>query len=61
MVLIPYTDGLTGTVLVLASSAFLYGPHVFLVATCPTRFKEKNVVAASTGFIDGMGYLEQLQ
>lgn len=53
----PYTDGLTATIIVLASSAFLYGPHVFLVSTCPTRFKEKNVVAASTGFIDGMGYV----
>ncbi|EMR74118.1 sugar phosphate permease [Thermoplasmatales archaeon SCGC AB-539-N05] len=55
--LFPYTDGLTATVLVLASSAFLYGPHVFLVTTCPTRFKEQNVVASSTGFIDGMGYV----
>jgi len=53
----PFTDGLTATILVLISSAFLYGPHVFLVCTCPTRFKEKNVVAASTGFIDGMGYI----
>jgi sugar phosphate permease len=55
--LFPYTDGLTATALVLASSAFLYGPHVFLVSTCPTRYKEDNVVAASTGFIDGMGYV----
>jgi len=53
----PYTDGLTATILVLASSAFLYGPHVFLVSTCPTRFKKDNIVAASTGFIDGMGYI----
>ncbi len=55
--LFPFTDGLTATLLVLASSAFLYGPHVFLVATCPSRFKEENVVAASTGLIDGMGYI----
>lgn len=53
----PFTDGLTAVVLLLASSAFLYGPHVFLVATLPTRFKEKGVVASSTGFIDGMGYV----
>jgi OPA family glycerol-3-phosphate transporter-like MFS transporter len=53
----PFTDGLTAVVLLLASSAFLYGPHVFLVSTVPSRFKEKGVVAASTGFIDGMGYV----
>jgi MFS family permease len=55
--LFPFADELTATFLVLASSAFLYGPHVFLVATCPTRFKKQSVVAASTGFIDGMGYI----
>ena len=53
----PYAGSLTGSLLVLASSAFLYGPHVFLVCTIPTRFKEKGVVASSTGFIDGMGYV----
>jgi len=53
----PFTDSFTGSLLVLASSAFLYGPHVFLVCTIPTRFKEKGVVASSTGFIDGMGYV----
>ena len=53
----PFTDGLTAVVLLLASSAFLYGPHVFLVSTVPSRFKEQSVVAASTGFIDGMGYV----
>ena len=53
----PYVDSLTGSLLVLASSAFLYGPHVFLVCTIPTRFKEKGIVASSTGFIDGMGYV----
>jgi len=53
----PFTDGLTAVVLLLASSAFLYGPHVFLVTTLPTRFKEQGIVASSTGFIDGMGYV----
>lgn len=53
----PFTDGLTALVLLLASSAFLYGPHVFLVCTLPTRFKKDSVVASSTGFIDGMGYV----
>ena len=53
----PFTDSFAGSLLVLASSAFLYGPHVFLVCTIPTRFKEKGIVASSTGFIDGMGYV----
>jgi len=53
----PFTDGLTAVILLLASSAFLYGPHVFLVTTIPTRFKTQSVVASSTGFIDGMGYI----
>ena len=53
----PFTDSFTGSLLVLASSAFLYGPHVFLVCTIPTRFKKKGIVASSTGFIDGMGYI----
>jgi len=53
----PFADGLTAVVLLLASSAFLYGPHVFLVTTLPTRLKEKGIVASSTGFIDGMGYI----
>jgi len=53
----PFTTGLMATGLILLGSAFLYGPHVFLVATCPTRFKNQNVVASSTGFIDGMGYI----
>lgn len=55
--LFPFADSAGGTMLVLASSAFLYGPHVFLVCTIPSRFKEKGVVASSTGFIDGMGYV----
>ncbi len=53
----PFASGLTAVVLLLASSAFLYGPHVFLVCTLPTRFKKDSVVASSTGFIDGMGYV----
>ena len=53
----PFTDGLTALVLLLASSAFLYGPHVFLVCTLPSRYKKESLVASSTGFIDGMGYV----
>ena len=55
--LFPMAGSVGGSMLVLASSAFLYGPHVFLVCTIPTRFKKEGVVAASTGFIDGMGYV----
>lgn len=54
---LPESQGMV-TVLILAiGSFFLYGPHVFLVTTCPTRFCKEKIVAASTGFIDGMGYV----
>ena len=53
----PFVSGLLAIALLLASSAFLYGPHVFLVCTLPTRYKKDSVVASSTGFIDGMGYV----
>ena len=56
-IVFPLTTGLVATAILLIGSFFLYGPHVFLVTTCPSRFKDKNVVAASTGFIDGMGYV----
>jgi len=52
-----FTTGFMATVILLIGSFFLYGPHVFLVTTCPSRFKDEHVVAASTGFIDGMGYV----
>jgi OPA family sugar phosphate sensor protein UhpC-like MFS transporter len=39
------------------SGFFLYGPHVFLVSTFPSRFVDKKIVASSTGFIDGMAYI----
>jgi len=55
--LLPGTTGLMTVAILLIGSFFLYGPHVFLVTTCPTRFHDQKVVAASTGFIDGMGYV----
>ncbi len=55
--ILPFTEGLWATLVLLAGSFFLYGPHVFLVTTMPTRFVDEQVVAASTGFIDGMGYI----
>ena len=56
-VIFPFTNGLLATIVLLVGSFFLYGPHVFLVTTMPTRFVDKQVVAASAGFIDGMGYI----
>ena len=56
-VALPFVSGLMATVVLLIGSFFLYGPHVFLVTTFPTRFADKQVVAASAGFIDGMGYI----
>jgi len=56
-VIFPFTKGLLATALLLIGSFFLYGPHVFLVTTMPTRFVDRQIVAASTGFIDGMGYV----
>ena len=56
-VIFPMTEGILSTVVLLTGSFFLYGPHVFLVTTLPHRFVDKQVVAASTGFIDGMGYV----
>ena len=53
----PFTKGLMATIVLLIGSFFLYGPHVFLVTTMPTRFVDQQIVAASTGFIDGMGYI----
>jgi len=56
-IIFPFTSGLWATIVLLVGSFFLYGPHVFLVTTMPTRFIDQQVVAASTGFIDGMGYI----
>lgn len=53
----PNTTGLVMIGILLVSGLALYGPHVFLVATMPSRFHDKRIVAASTGFIDGSGYV----
>lgn len=57
MIVYPMTKGLISLCILFLGSFFLYGAHVFLVSTFPTRFLDKKVVAASTGFIDGMGYV----
>jgi sugar phosphate permease len=53
----PATTGGIMIGLLIASGLFLYGPHVFLVSTMPSRYYDKKIVAAATGFIDGMGYI----
>lgn len=52
-----YLSGLISVAVLILSGFFLYGPHVFLVSTFPSRFLNKKIVAASTGFIDGMAYV----
>jgi len=51
------TTGIWMVSLLVLSGFFLYGPHVFLVATMPSRFHKESVVASATGFIDGWGYI----
>jgi len=53
----PFTTGGVMVGVLVASGFLLYGPHVFLVTTMPSRFYDKKIVAASAGFIDGMGYI----
>ena len=53
----PDTSGMIMVGILLLSGFALYGPHVFLVTTVPSRFHSKQIVAASTGFIDGSGYV----
>jgi len=55
--LFPFVNSVFMVVVLLLSGFFLYGPHVFLVTTLPSRCLDKQTVAASTGFIDGMGYV----
>lgn len=55
--LFPNTIGIWMISLLVLSGLFLYGPHVFLVTTMPSRFHKESVVASATGFIDGWGYI----
>ena len=57
LIIFPLTTGGVMIGILIASGFFLYGPHVFLVTTIPSRFHDEKIVAASTGFIDGMGYI----
>lgn len=56
-IVFPHTTGLCMLALLVGSGLLIYGPHVFLVSTMPSRFHDDNVVAAATGFIDGWGYI----
>lgn len=56
-VILPNTRGLEMLILLILSGLFLYGPHVFLVTTIPSRFHKESIVAAAAGFIDGWGYI----
>ncbi len=56
-IVFPATTGVFMVGILIASGLFLYGPHVFLVTTMPSRFHDKKIVAAAAGFIDGMGYI----
>ena len=56
-IIFPLTTGGAMVGILVASGFLLYGPHVFLVTTMPSRFYDDKIVAASTGFIDGMGYI----
>lgn len=54
---LPNSVGFSMLILLVASGFLLYGPHVFLVTTMPSRFRKEGIVAAATGFIDGWGYI----
>ena len=55
--LMPSTIGIQTIGLIVLSGFFLYGSHVFLVSTMPSRFINQKIVASATGFIDGCGYI----
>lgn len=55
--IIPETRGIITAITLFATGLFMYAPHTFLVSTLPSRFLNKKIVAASTGFIDGVGYI----
>ena len=55
--ILPFTAGWVSVAVLALGSFLLYGPHVFLVSTLPSRFADEKLVAAATGFIDGMGYV----
>jgi len=57
MFVLPGVSGPAMLVLLVLSGFLVYGPHVFLVSTVPSRFVDQRIVAAATGFIDGWAYV----
>lgn len=57
MFILPGVSGIAMLALLVLSGFLLYGPHVFLVTTVPSRFASQRIVAAATGFIDGWAYI----
>lgn len=57
MFVLPSVSGIAMLALLVLSGFLLYGPHVFLVTTVPSRFASQRIVAAATGFIDGWAYI----
>jgi sugar phosphate permease len=57
MFVLPSVSGIAMLALLVLSGFLLYGPHVFLVTTVPSRFASQRIVAAATGFIDGWAYV----
>jgi sugar phosphate permease len=57
MFVLPGVSGMAMLALLVLSGFLVYGPHVFLVTTVPSRFASQRIVAAATGFIDGWAYI----
>jgi len=57
MFVLPGVSGMAMLALLVLSGFLVYGPHVFLVTTVPSRFASQGIVAAATGFIDGWAYI----
>lgn len=57
MFVLPGVSGIAMLALLVLSGFLVYGPHVFLVTTVPSRFVSQRCVAAATGFIDGWAYI----
>jgi OPA family glycerol-3-phosphate transporter-like MFS transporter len=55
--IVSVTSGLLSIGCLLISGFFLFGPHVYLVSIFPASLKKDRIVGASTGMVDGIGYL----
>jgi len=57
LLMLPFVTGIAEVGFLILSGLFLYGPHVYFVTVVPSNYLQTRTVAASTGFIDGMGYV----